>query len=345
MNTAIDNYMMEKLQGTAALTTLSKRIAFLKDLASMSPGSTDFSFLNDTKMVMSRINRSDNIDTQWNSLMNVVMAMKSDPSVISSDAKSFYDTVITNLKELRLAKRDNNVRTEKQQITLKTELIQRQDELSSKISDLFKRYGLSYKVPTAAQLSKIDKFGFAKALQDLMIPAVYLFQPALRSDWGSMHITGKSKALPTDRNYLYVKGSKMTIIMNVYKNAKVLGQVSINVRPRLVALMNIWLFVLKNLLKTKPLFPLYYNITKTNIEYVESDEALRRQIPRITKRVFDIKDKDGKRIGLNINSFRHLWEIAIQTDPSYAKLTDDARKAIHKELLHGLHIAQLYNVH
>ena len=337
MNTPMNEYINEKLNGTAATSTLAKRIAFLNDLASMSSGSTDFAFLNNTKLTMARIRRSDNIDTQWNSLMHVVMAIKADPSNITDDAKAFYDKQIVELKARRLAKRDNNVRSEKQITTLDTELDQRQNELIKKIVELFKRYGFSHKGPTNAQLNKIDKFGFAKSLQDLMIPAVYLLQPALRSDWGSMHLTGRISNLSTDRNYLYVKGLTMTIIMNTYKNAKVLGQVRINVRPRLVELMTIWLRVLKNLLGGSPLHPLYYNITKTNIDYVENDEALRRQIPRISKRIFGV--------ALSINDYRHLWEINIQTDPAYAKLSDDARKEIHKELLHGLHIAQLYNVH
>jgi len=91
---------------------------------------------------------------------------------------------------------------------------------------------------------------------------------------------------------------------------------------------------------------LYYNITVTKCEFVENDEALRRNIPRITARVFDLgKDANGKPIGLSINDFRHLWEIHIQTDPTYSKLSKDARDKIHAELLHSTHMGQLYNVH
>lgn len=77
---------------------------------------------------------------------------------------------------------------------------------------------------------------------------MYLFQPALRNDWAALNITNKLRELSTDKNYLYIKGRDMRIIMNVFKNAKVMGQVIIEVRPKLVELLIIWLAVLKKLL-------------------------------------------------------------------------------------------------
>jgi hypothetical protein len=337
-------YIHEKLAGTAATSTLQKRIPFLNGLAENINGFNNFGFLNKTGPVIRRIQKSDNIDTQWNSVWHVLMAIKSDPSVVSDEAKKVYEDLVAKLKPLRDAKHDNNVKNDKQIHTLKTELTIRQGELRSKIKKLFADNDLPYKVPTVAKLRKLNLFGFAKALQELIIPAVYLFQPALRNDWGSLNITTKMSGLSIRKNYLYVRGSTMRLIMNVYKNAKSLGHQVIDVRPELVELLQIWFAILKHIIGTKPSYPLLYNITKTKCEYVESEDALRRQIPRTTQRVFDIKDASGKSIGLSINDFRHLWEIDIQTNPNYAKMTLEERKKIHLELLHGTEIAMQYNV-
>lgn len=339
----MQSYIQEKLAGTAATTTLKKRISFLNGLAENISGYNDFGFLNKTGLVIKRIEKSDNVDTQWNSLWHVLMAIRSDPSVVSDQAKKIYEDLAESLKDKRNAKRDNNVKTEKQVHTLDSSLAQRQKELRSKIEQLFEDNDLPYKVPTAVRFRQLNTFAFGKSLQELIIPAVYLFQPALRNDWGNLHITSKMSGLTNDKNYLYVRGSTMRLIMNVYKNSKSLGHQEIEVRPELVKLLEIWFAILKQMLGTKPSYPLLYNITKSKCEYVESEDALRRQIPRTTQRVFDIKDASGKPIGLSINDFRSLWEIDIQTNPNYAKLTVEQQKKLHLELLHGAEIAKFYN--
>jgi len=337
-------YITEKLVGTAAESTLKKRISFLNGLSESIPGFNDFSFLNNTGLVIDRINKSSNVDTQWNWLWHVIMAIRSDPKVISEDAIKIYDELAESLKTIRDAKRTNNVKNEKQAITLKSDLTMRTEELRGMVAKLFSDHDLPYKVPTAATLQKMNVLSFAKALQDLIIPAVYLFQPALRNDWGDLNITTRMTGLSNDKNYLYVRGKTMRLIMSVYKNSKSLGKQVIAVRDELSELLKIWLQILKFLLGMPPSYCLIYNITKTKCEHVESEDALRRQIPRATQRVFDLKDDSGKSIGLSINDFRHLWESHIQRDPAYARMTLDERRKIHLELLHGTEIAQQYNL-
>lgn len=335
----MDDYITEKLIGTAADSTLSKRISFLNELAGLFPSATDFSFLNETDQVMERVQKSDNIDTQWNCIWHVIQACKTVPNLITKDTTEFYASEVVRMKVLRDKKRDNNVRTPKQVVTLETELVIRQNELTAKIATFFEKHQLDYKVPTAAKYKSLgaNVNTFGKQLQELVICGAYLFQPALRNDWGALNITGKMTGLDTNKNYLYVRGSTMRIVMNVFKNAKSLGQVILEVRPKLVELLKIWISVLTKMLGQKPNYLLYYNITKTKCEFIDNDEALRRQIPRISKRIFGVE--------MSINDFRHLHEIAIQTDPAYATMKDEDRKALHRELLHGIEIARLYNVH
>jgi hypothetical protein len=333
----MDNYIAEKLTGTAGISTLAKRIPFLNELAGLFPSAHDFSFLNQTDQVMKRVQKSSNIDTQWNCIWHVIAAGKTAPEVVTDTTMKFYNDEVARMKVLRDKKRDNNVRTPKQVITLETELVKRQNELTKKIDEFFAKHELPYKAPTAAKYKTLSVNTFGKQLQELVICGAYLFQPALRNDWGALNITGKMTGLDTNKNYLYVRGSTMRIIMNVFKNAKSLGQVILEVRPKLVELLKIWISVLTKMLGHKPVHLLYYNITKTKCDFVDNDEALRRQIPRISKRIFAVE--------MSINDYRHLHEIAIQTDPAYATMKDEDRKALHRELLHGIEIARLYNVH
>lgn len=332
----MDQYIISKLSNSVSETTLKKRTAFLNELSKLFPGHNDFGFLNNTNDVINRIKKSDNVDTRWNSLFHVLMAIKSHPEVIYDSTVNTYDSLLNELKVIRDAKHLNNVKTEKQNITLNKDLAYRQNEISEKILELFNNADIPFGILTAASHKRIDKFVFAKKLQDLVIAAVYLYQPAIRNDWASLNITNKIKGLPVDKNFIYIKGNTMKLIMNVYKNAKTLGQQIIVIRPVLVNLLKIWLNLLKQVLGESPMYPLYYKITAKKIQHMNNDEVLRRKIPRIMDRLFGAP--------MSINDFRHLWEIAIQTDPKYATLTLNERKKLHLELLHGTNIAQEYNV-
>lgn len=332
----MESYMNSKLIGTAAASTLAKRIRFLIELSEMFSNSKDFSFLNNTDKIIARINKSNNVDTQWNNLFHVIMAIRSDPSVVNNKSKLIYEQLADRLKIQREAKHLNNVKTEKQIKTLEKDLSFRQTQLSEKISELFQAHSIPYEIISNANLKKIEPYTFSRKLQDLVIAAVYLYQPAIRNNWGSLKITNKLKDLPNNNNYLYIRGQTMKLVMNVFKNSKSLGNKVIIIRPSLVYLLKIWLSLLKSVLGKVPEYPLYYNITSKKIEYMGNDEVLRRKIPRITERLFGVP--------MSINDFRHLWEIDIQTNPLYATYTLQQRRALHLELLHDTSIAQEYNV-
>jgi hypothetical protein len=333
----MNTYIQDKLAGTAALTTLNKRVRFLTELADSLPQYTDFSFLNETKNVLERIQRSQNVDTQWNSTWHVLMAIRTDPSVVSDNAKQTYDTFMRELSVKRENKRLNNVKTPKQQATLETDLSKRQLEILTKLEKHFADHDIPYAVLTNGNFNKLqNKFLFAKQLQDLMILAVYILQPALRNDWGKLIITGKQTGLSNDQNYLYMRGQNNQLIMNVYKNSRSLGKQVIELRDPLIYLIKIWIDLLKKLTGNKPIHLLMYTITRDSIHYLDSEDALRRKIPRIALRVLGAP--------LSIDDFRHLWEIHIQSDPNYSKLTLEQKKRIHLQLLHSTHTALGYNV-
>ena len=329
----MQQYINEHLAGTAAASTLNKRIRFLVELSKQFPGATNFSFLNNTKDVKDRINRSDNVNTQWVSLWHVLQAIQSDPIVASADAKKFYKELADEIKVKRVAKNDNNVATEKQATALQNALPHYQEELRKLITNLFNSNGLEY-APLKPSEIKSLKSSFINELQDHAINALYLFQPALRNDWADLHLTDKKTGLDPKKNYLYNKGSVMQLIMHVYKTDKHMGEQVITVRPELVKLLKIWIPIVKQRTGDKLAKPFMYTINSKQFDHIANEDAMRRKIPRISGRLLGSD--------LSINDYRVLWETAIQSDPVYQSLTVAEKKKLHHELLHGIDISKYY---
>ena len=329
----MQEYINERLAGSAAATTLNKRIRFLVDLAKQFPESTDFGFLNNTDEVKDRINRSDNVNTQWVSLWHVLQAIASDTTVVSADAKKVYKEFADELKVNRDAKNDNNLATEKQATALQNALPHYQEELHKIISNLFSSNGFEYAPLKVAEIKSLKSL-FINELQDLTILALYLYQPALRNDWANLHITSKKTGLDPKKNYLYIKGNLMQLIMHTYKTDKHMGEQVINIRPELVKLLKIWLPVVQRKTGDKLAKPFMYTINSKQFEHIANGDAMRRKIPRIGGRVLGID--------LSINDYRVLWETAIQSDPVYQQLTVAEKKKLHHELLHGIDISKYY---
>lgn len=329
----MQQYISEHLAGTAAETTLNKRIRFLVELSELIPGHKDFSFLDNTKEVKDRINRSDNVNTQWVSLWHVLQAIQSDPIVVSADAKKFYKELADEIKVKRVAKNDNNIATEKQATALQNALPHYQEELHKIIYNLFSSNGFEYAPLKVAEIKAL-KSSFINELQDLAILALFLYQPALRNDWADLHLTSKKTGLDPKKNYLYIKGNLMQLIMHTYKTDKHMGEQVITIRPELVKLLKIWLPIVQQKTGDKLAKPFMYTINSKQFDRIVNEDAMRRKIPRISGRVL--------RIDLSINDYRVLWETAIQSDPVYQSLTVAEKKKLHHELLHGIDVSKYY---
>lgn len=330
----MQDYITETLGNLQSVATLNKRITFLLKVAPS--GAKDFSFLNDTPRIIKILKGYSNIGTQWTNAQHVLMAMKAAPHLISAASKKSYDAYLKPLKEARDAKDKLNNKSEKQieRFLDHADLVTRVDAL---ISDLFKEYKLPY-APLSYYTTKRlgDKLGkFAKALQDRVILAAYIYQPPLRNDYGNMKFTLKKKNLSDSTNWMYLRGNTSIMTMNVYKNARSMGKVEIVVRPKFASLLKIWKSVLRALLKKAPEHVLYYSILPSEIRHLD-DENLRRNIGRISDRLL------GK--PLSIDDYRHIYEEMLQRDPSYARMNKLEREQLHKDLLHGANAAIGYNL-
>jgi len=339
----MDQYIAHKLHGSAADSTVIQRVSILKKLAKEFPKAKDFSFLNDTEKVTEWLNTYEKVTTRTSNLFIILAAIRLDPSVVSQQAKDYYDTLRSKLVVLKADARQNNIKSPKQVKTLNMTLTARQ----AQIQQIIKQFSDQYEMEVTGKLTKTmynriaDKQQFIKQLQDIVICACYLLQPALRNDWAGLQLTGKVKGLPTDKNFLYMRAGKLVLVLNLYKNAGSMGHQKIEINHnQLKGLLTFWITLIK--LHSKELnlapieHPFYYFVSKNKFYHNANEDTMRRSIPEITKRVL------GQTF--TINDFRHLWEISIQQDPAYATMTLAQKNELHRQLLHSPGAALEYNV-
>ena len=343
----MDRYIIAKLHGSAAVTTVAQRVSVLKKLAKEFPKAKDFSFLNDTQKVTNWLNTYDLVTTRASNLFIILTAIKIDPNVVSEQAKDYYDKLRDKLVILKMEYRQNRTKSPKQITAFEIPLAQRQAQIQA----IIKEFSDQHKIDVMGKLTKtiyksiLDKSDFIKRLQEIVICACYLLQPALRNDWAALKLTSKIKTLPTDQNYLYMRGGRMVLVLNLYKNAASMGHQEIEIPSnrtgtRLKALLAFWIALIKmhsSELKLSPAeYPFYYFTSKNKFYRNVNEDSMRRSIPDITQKVL------GQ--ALTINDFRHLWEISIQQDPAYPHMTLAQRNELHRQLLHSPGAAFEYNL-
>ena len=116
-----------------------------------------------------------------------------------------------------------------------------------------------------------------------------------------------------------------------------MGHQRIKMTDKLASILSIWLDLLEHMLGEWPKYPLWYHISESgNISWVDKPESMVRTIPRLSKKLF------GR--DLTINSFRHIHEMYIQSDPEYQRMSINEKREIHRQLLHSFEIGQYYNL-
>jgi hypothetical protein len=337
---AFIDYTVEKLGSTMSPTTFSKRSSFL---ARASNGASDFGFINDTGRMLSILNGYDNINTRWNNLMSLVVAMKADPAVISKSTKAAFDDYIKATKEARDTRNLQNVKTDKQVERLDKPLTHYRTVVNKMFDDIDSKYDVSTTRAFKISPYSVKKLGdriyqYAREFQDILTLAVYILQPALRSNWADMRLTSKRSAIDDEHNWVVLNAREHFIHMAKFKNVRSFGITDIDLEPEIRARMYKWISILRALLHKDPEFVMHYEISKTKhtIAHIGSNDSLAKNIPRIAKRLL------GKE--LSINDFRHMWEIDMQQNDMYKNLTMYEREYLHKRMLHSQNVAQLYNV-
>lgn len=332
------NYLHSILDGKAAASTINSRIRYLNNLSKIAKDPTDIRFLNDADKVLEVVKKNPNVNTQWTGLMHINAAVKADPSKITQKATDTYRSYIASIKDARIEKNLNNNRTEKQAAKY-LPLQELKDTINNEFQKLLAQKDMTNTIDIRKVRRAVGDLDFVKKYQQLLIIAVYVLQPPLRNDWFALKMINKlGDATDPKSNYIYIKSkSKIKLILNHYKTAYITGTTTIDIEDaNLRKYISGWAKIINVLLDNPERF-MGYLITKNTITYNPNTETTRRGMAIISNKLF------GK--PLTINDFRHIYEIDLQTDPEYAKMTQAERNAEHAKLLHSTPTAQLYNVH
>ena len=298
----------------------------------------DLSFLNNTRAVLKIIRDSDNINTQKTRIFHVMAILRlPQGKVVDKKSKDLYTKIAAELKlQGNAAYADNVMSDVQKQRYMSLDGLNR--ALERAVIDLFNKYGIKRTAQISAdefntwniESTRNDNiYTFARDLQSLAVLACYIWQPALRNDYASLEITAKAIGLKRDHNWIQMrKNGSITIVMNVYKNAKSMGKQTITVGEKLTWMLNYWHDLLRKLLPGKPKQLFYYTINANHtIKRIEDSRTLGRQIPRMGEKFI------GR--ALSVNDYRHIWELHIQSSEDYKRATVNQRTKMHEQLLHG----------
>lgn len=336
--------VLAKRAGAKSVVTLKNRARYIFQIYRLlDSNATDLSFLNDKRAVMAIVRNSDNPGTQKTRLFHISEISKLDKSVTKS-SKEYYAREADKMKTPARQAEDNNVMNEKQRdkfVSIDSANLQ----LEAHLKAHYANYGFeTVGILGDADFDRLNNgharkniFTFAKGLQECLIPALYVWQIALRNDWSELQITRKI-VVPNNGNWLQIaKNGSMTLVLNEYKNAKHFGKQRIPLELKLRQLMTIWLSLLERLLQAKPTHPLYWSINaRGKVEWISNTETLGKQLSRISMKIF------GRTA--TINTFRHSHEMKLQDSVEYRRMTVEEKKQAHAKLLHSLETGQRYNL-
>ncbi|KAE8887360.1 hypothetical protein PF005_g13324 [Phytophthora fragariae] len=333
-----------------AATTLKNRVSFLfKQYRDIGGNANDLSYLNSYSKVIRHINESKSDEARKTYLFHTLALLNTKSGkIVGDDARQKFQVAAIRAREKSKKQSLDNVATNKQQINfVSIDGLTRQ--LETKIHELFAEYDMSHK---AAKINDADYAkwdiesdrknirSFARELQRLMMLACYCYQPALRSDCSTLKITSAAvNRLDPKTNWIQVlRGGRIRLIMNDFKNIKTFGKQTIEVENiHLKRYLKYWIDLLGRLLGSKAEHLFIYQLSPVKpVKLISTTrEAFSKAFSRNSDKFFNRPQ--------TVNSMRHAWEKKFQEDPAYQHMTQAERQAFHHKLLHGTFTGQLYN--
>jgi hypothetical protein len=329
-------------------TTIKNRVFYIWKLyRDIGDDATDLSFLGNYAKVMKYVRESEKTDVQKTRLFHILSMLETPAGkIVSVATKKRFRTAANKLRDAARVEAMDNTMTDKDKENY-ISLQQANLRLEAGIIDLFNKY----EMPRSRKISDEDfnKWNiehdrkniktFARELQKHVLLGVYTWQPALRSDWGTLEITSASvNRLATDKNWLQVlRGGRVRIIMNVYKNAKSMGNQIIEVESlKLKQFIKYWINLIGRITGTSPQFLFWYELTANKpAKFNSSRDNLTKAISRASDQILGTH--------LSVNSFRHMWEMDLQSTDDYKRATMAEKAELHRKLLHGTMMGQQYN--
>jgi hypothetical protein len=312
-------------------------------------GADDLSFMNAYSRIIKHVNESQSMEARKTKLFHILSLVDSKAGKgVDAVAKKQFRAAATRARNQSMARTVENVATP-DQIEMYVPLTDMTRQLDEGFTKLFD----AYELPLSAKKMSADYYAkwdipsdrtniksFARDLQKLLMLACYIYQPPLRSDWSSLEITGAAiTKLSKDQNYLQVlKGGRVRILMHKFKNVKHMGAQAIEVdSPVLKRYLRYWIDLLTRLSGSAPkqLFIWRLSPDKDVQMSTTNRESFGKALTRASEGALSKRQ--------TVNSFRHAFEKAIQSDPKYQKMTVGARDRAHGQLLHSHRTGLLYN--
>jgi hypothetical protein len=310
-------------------------------------GVDDLSFMNAYSRVIKHVNESKSMEARKTKLFHILFLVDSKAGKgVDAQAKKQFRAAATRARNQSMSRTVENIATP-DQLEMYVPLVDMTRQLDEGFTKLFD----AYELPLSAKKMSADDYAkwdipsdrkniksFARDLQKLLMLSCYIYQPPLRSDWSTLEITGATiTRLSKDQNWLQIlRGGR--IIMNKFKYVKHMGAQALEVdSPVLKRYLRYWIDLLARLSGSAPkqLFIWRLSPDKAVQMSTTNHESFGKALTRASEGTLSKRQ--------TVNSFRHTFEKAIQSDPKYQKMTVGARDRAHGQLLHSHRTGLLYN--
>ncbi len=306
---------LSKLFSHLSEGTSKPRIRFLNTLK-VSP--SQYNQLRDTDKIMKDfIYTSENPTTRSTRMWHIITFLE---AIGQADLAGVYRALLSPIADASRAKQSDTTTTV------------RADRYEDSLQSL--RDKLKASVPPFERSTDYNRtVDQIKALQNYVILCMYCIEPPCRNDLWELKVGKKAADVTNSGNHIIMTPKTAYVVLNRYKNAKLLGQQK---RP-------LSAFTAR---QVRNLLLLYKDILGSSPEYLfnqfENDELVPTSSDTMSKRV-SLLSKHMFNKPISINDWRHLYEIDLQASEKYKNMSYDEKKEAHGKLMHSVDTGLKYN--
>ncbi|EGZ16283.1 hypothetical protein PHYSODRAFT_334458 [Phytophthora sojae] len=196
---------------TTSSVLLKARVGFLKSVADVVRNARDLTFLNRTRAVVSRVEDSETLRTQYSRWCHVIALVKAAGDAVTASSKRTYGRKIERL-EVAMQRNpvENRLTDEQQEPSIHAIRLPLMLLTDANLNELVAMRG-----------KKLNATRFAKEMQRIALMA-------------SLHLTSRLRSIPSEGNWLYFKKAgplfSFRVVMQDFKNSRHIGKTTIEVR-------------------------------------------------------------------------------------------------------------------
>jgi hypothetical protein len=197
---------------------------------------------------------------------------------------------------------------------LLSKYLDKQDEIVKKSNDIIENNTFTNDTRSERYLSLStlrEKLREIPDSTDKVMLSLYINEPAQRNIYYNANIVSKKSDIDTERNNIIITPRSIRVYVPKHKTSRQYGPVDFALSKETASLIR------------RVGFPIY-----------EMDN-FKRRLQNLSKKHF------GQSIG--IDSYRHIWEIDLQSSDEYKNATIAKKKKLHEQIYHSMPTALLYN--